>query len=76
MKPIVEIHLPDGKIYRMSSVETGTKLSIEDIDKLRSLFSNSQSMRFELEGNDGKPNGKYLILWGETLAKSYLIVTP
>jgi len=76
MKDCIKVHLPDGTVYKM--VLRTEKITDADITEIRQLFGKAENLEIgvevpEMEAKKGLKN-RTLVLWGETLAKSYVTV--
>ena len=76
MKDCLKVHLPNGNFYKM--VLRTEKITDADITEIRQLFGKAENLEIgvevtEMEAKNGLKN-RTLVLWGETLAKSYVTV--
>lgn len=75
---IVKIHLPNGKVYEVILKETDSKLTDEEINRVRQLFGGASTSNIQITVKPDKTNGMLketvLVLWGDTLKNSYITV--
>jgi len=75
---VVNLHLPNGKVYELYYPNTINPLTPNAITELRNVFGKCDYVDVSVKPDSNDTNNlvqsKILILWGDTLKNSYISI--